>query len=296
MSMRPARRRDAVFPGAARHVRRRALATSVLVGMQPVLTQVPPKSCRSMNAVFRPSLSSRAAERGPGLSGADDDRVEALARRCGPPEYQQSIVGRHGVVLRKRHALARGQRDDRLNVAQPRSPDRDRAASRRSAHCSSEPGLAAVIERAIERLNAPPGRQERNRRPRTCARPAARTYYVRRIGAEHRIHVHSRERVIMSSSRGVGSAIDSRDAWEVRGHVARLPHEVRQRGREVGGAPPSAGARCGARGGDRRTRASGSRGFGSRLPLAGLRGVFHLVRGCVPGRSRRRGKARSRGS
>src|SRR6187402_2287685 len=43
----------------------RALATSVLVGMQPSLTQVPPRCSRSISAVFRPALASRTASGGP---------------------------------------------------------------------------------------------------------------------------------------------------------------------------------------------------------------------------------------
>ena len=43
----------------------RALATSVLVGMQPSLTQVPPRCSRSISAVFRPDLASRTASDGP---------------------------------------------------------------------------------------------------------------------------------------------------------------------------------------------------------------------------------------
>ncbi len=42
-----------------------ALATSVLVGMQPVLTQVPPKAPRSTTATFMPAAESRAARAGP---------------------------------------------------------------------------------------------------------------------------------------------------------------------------------------------------------------------------------------
>src|SRR6185503_1504451 len=42
----------------------RALATRVLVGTQPTLTQVPPSSLRSMTAVLRPSLSRRAHSAG----------------------------------------------------------------------------------------------------------------------------------------------------------------------------------------------------------------------------------------
>lgn len=43
----------------------RALATSVLVGTQATLTQVPPKWPRSMTAVRKPSLLQRAAMAGP---------------------------------------------------------------------------------------------------------------------------------------------------------------------------------------------------------------------------------------
>ena len=42
-----------------------ALATSVFVGMQPVLTQVPPKDARSRMATFIPDAESRAARAGP---------------------------------------------------------------------------------------------------------------------------------------------------------------------------------------------------------------------------------------
>ena len=44
---------------------RHALAIKVLVGMQPVLTQVPPTNLRSMMAVFRPVPASRTASAGP---------------------------------------------------------------------------------------------------------------------------------------------------------------------------------------------------------------------------------------
>ena len=43
----------------------RALATSVLVGMQPVLTQVPPKRLRSMIATRLPAAANRWASAGP---------------------------------------------------------------------------------------------------------------------------------------------------------------------------------------------------------------------------------------
>ncbi len=53
-----------------------ALATMALVGVHPVLTQVPPKSLRSMNATLRPDCVRRPASVGACLTGADDDGVE----------------------------------------------------------------------------------------------------------------------------------------------------------------------------------------------------------------------------
>jgi hypothetical protein len=44
---------------------RELIATSVLVGMQPVLTQVPPKSLRSITATDMPAAVSRPASGGP---------------------------------------------------------------------------------------------------------------------------------------------------------------------------------------------------------------------------------------
>ena len=52
-----------------------ALATSAFVGMQPVLTQVPPKSLRSMMATRIPAAVRRPAGR-TGLAGPYDNRVE----------------------------------------------------------------------------------------------------------------------------------------------------------------------------------------------------------------------------
>src|SRR5204862_7356857 len=43
----------------------RALATSVFVGMQPLLTQVPPNRLRSIIATFIPVSASRTARDGP---------------------------------------------------------------------------------------------------------------------------------------------------------------------------------------------------------------------------------------
>src|SRR6185437_1988353 len=43
----------------------RALATSDLVGMQPLLTQVPPRWARSTSRVALPAAAKRAARKGP---------------------------------------------------------------------------------------------------------------------------------------------------------------------------------------------------------------------------------------
>src|SRR6185436_2711585 len=68
----------------------RALATRVLVGMQPLLTQVPPSSLRSTSAVFRPSLSRRPQSAGP--AGTDDDRIETLCHEASIPRHRRKIA------------------------------------------------------------------------------------------------------------------------------------------------------------------------------------------------------------
>ena len=50
--------------------------------MQPVLTQVPPTSCRSISATLWPARSA-ARERRPGLACPDDDRIELLCHEGG---------------------------------------------------------------------------------------------------------------------------------------------------------------------------------------------------------------------
>ena len=57
--------RDAAVAGTALQIGRVALATGVLVGVYPVLTQVPPKNLRSTTATFRPAPASRRASDGP---------------------------------------------------------------------------------------------------------------------------------------------------------------------------------------------------------------------------------------
>ena len=56
-----------------------ALATIVLVGMQPVLTHVPPNNLRSMIATFIPAPARRCARKGTSLTGSDDNRVVGLS-------------------------------------------------------------------------------------------------------------------------------------------------------------------------------------------------------------------------
>ncbi len=56
-----------------------ALATMALVGVHPLLTQVPPNRCRSMTATFIPLPASRPASDGAGLACTDDEGVECRA-------------------------------------------------------------------------------------------------------------------------------------------------------------------------------------------------------------------------
>jgi len=56
-----------------------ALATRILVGVQPVLTQMPPNSVRSTIATFIPASPRAVGKERPGLACADDDCVEAAA-------------------------------------------------------------------------------------------------------------------------------------------------------------------------------------------------------------------------
>ena len=58
-----------------------ALATRVLVGMHPVLTQVPPISLRSTTATRLPGCRQSTRQRWAGLPGPNDDRVETLCHR-----------------------------------------------------------------------------------------------------------------------------------------------------------------------------------------------------------------------
>jgi hypothetical protein len=57
--------RDAAVAGTALQIGRVALATGVLVGVYPVLTQVPPKNLRSITATFWPAATRRRASDGP---------------------------------------------------------------------------------------------------------------------------------------------------------------------------------------------------------------------------------------
>ena len=78
-------RRRSRPPRPARYATR-ALATIVLVGVQPSLMQVPPTCSRSIRSVRRPASRQGGGQRHPGLAGADDDGIVVLGcahRTCG---------------------------------------------------------------------------------------------------------------------------------------------------------------------------------------------------------------------
>src|SRR5262249_39620704 len=102
----------------------RALAISVLVGMQPLLTQVPPTSLRSMIAVLRPALPRRTASAGPAwpvpMTIASNSRVMRLSSFADKRTHQSTAVAqartgratRHAPVRLRRGCDARGDRGD----------------------------------------------------------------------------------------------------------------------------------------------------------------------------------------
>ena len=86
---RPRRRHDAVFRRAARLLATLALATRVLVGVRPVLTQVPPTASRSTMATRRPVGGQAEGEGGAAwpapITIASMPASPAPDLRCGNP-------------------------------------------------------------------------------------------------------------------------------------------------------------------------------------------------------------------
>lgn len=62
----------------------RALATSVFVGVHPVLTQVPPRRSRSMRAVRWPACASRTASAGPAWPAPTTSASQCSGVMCSP--------------------------------------------------------------------------------------------------------------------------------------------------------------------------------------------------------------------
>src|SRR5712671_3388474 len=136
----------------------RALATNVLVGMQPTFTQVPPSSLRSMSAVFSPSLSRRAHSAGP----AWPVPMTIVSKRSGMRalffENQESVVGRHREVLVLLEVLPFPERYKRLDIAQPAA--RIALAQHRvEARVALGRVSPAVVEGTINRERAARGQQ-----------------------------------------------------------------------------------------------------------------------------------------
>src|SRR5262249_51161650 len=72
-------------------------ATSVLVGMQPVLTQVPPKRCRSMMATRKPAPASRCASDGPAwpVPITMASKLDMAALSSGTSLREHQLIGGH---------------------------------------------------------------------------------------------------------------------------------------------------------------------------------------------------------
>ena len=71
----------------------------VLVGMHPVLTQVPPKSPRSMIATFIPAAVRRSGQGRAGLSGTDNDGVVRDAHGLIPRTWGSSHYHHFGSLF-----------------------------------------------------------------------------------------------------------------------------------------------------------------------------------------------------
>src|SRR5258706_2640615 len=136
----------------------RALATSVLIGMQPTFTQVPPSSLRSMSAVFSPSLSRRAHSPGPACPVPMTMASKRSGMRARFFENQESVVGRHREVLVLLKVLPFPERHKRRDVAQAAA--RIALAQHRvEARVALGRVPPAVVERTVKGEHAARGQQ-----------------------------------------------------------------------------------------------------------------------------------------
>src|ERR1051325_6397977 len=150
-----------------------------------------------------------------------------------PPENEQPIVRRHGVVFHERKTVACTERADVLEVAhtarrvallQPRVELR---VARRA-------GLAAIVERSVEREHAPRGKKRADAGKE--ALDLLPRHDVASIGRKQRGRLNGRERTVhveldrLQKPRGLGFLAPQPNTRQVLRHVARLPGEVRQGG------------------------------------------------------------------
>ena len=127
--------------------------------MQPVLTQVPPTSLRSITATVWPGGGQPARQRRAGLAGADDDRVEfavaqlrlqtteASATIAKPPTHGDGVLDE-----RDRQVVAAVGGDQPLARL---------VAAERADHRADDAGAHAATERVV--------------RQRACRSPRRRT-------------------------------------------------------------------------------------------------------------------------
>ena len=123
----------------------------VLVGMQPVLTHVPPNNFRSMIATFMPDCRQPSSKKWPRLPSADHDRVELRVHAIAT-DPDRAPDGDHVFKKRNRKILAPGRPHQPRPefIAAQCSRQRAQRAGDQAAH--SYPPVSAAPQNAPETI------------------------------------------------------------------------------------------------------------------------------------------------
>ena len=144
-----------------------ALATNVLVGMHPVLTQVPPISLRSTMATVWPAAVSRPASGGPAWPAPTTIASKRVSQSSCYSGKRESTEHRDGIFEqgdRQVMAVCGGQASARLVAAQGAEHGADGSRAERA------PGVApgGADDGARERAQQDPGTERRRRGAGRC--------------------------------------------------------------------------------------------------------------------------------